>query len=67
MNAAATRALAIAEKGERDVYSRRVQNAVLALVDAVWSTPDQEGRVDAWKGAQGVLGPAASYDFQVRP
>jgi hypothetical protein len=37
------------------------------LVEAVWEVRDPEARVEAWKVVQRVLGPAASYDFEVRP
>jgi len=67
MNAAATRALAIAEKGERVIYRQRVQDAARDLVDAVWSVSDPETRVGAWMAVQGVLGPAAHEDYEVRP
>lgn len=64
---AATRALAIAERGERVQYGRRVAGATMKLVEAVQSTTDQEGRIDGWKAVQRLLGPAATYDYEVRP
>jgi hypothetical protein len=64
---AADRARAIEERAVQDDYGRQVQNAAKSLVQAVWQVKDPEARIEAWKVVQRVLGPATSYDFEVKP
>lgn len=64
---AVERARAIAEGQTPDSYARQVQSAAKALVEAVWQVKDPEARVEAWKVAQRVLGPATHHDFEVKP
>lgn len=64
---AVDRARAIADRTTPDDYARQVQNAAKALVEAVWQVKDPEARVEAWKVAQRVLGPATHHDFEVKP